>query len=107
VGPELEIPGYGCEDHFSENDTVEHCWECLQVRGRRGSAAARAACRGSPQFGPLRPAAPALDAPGCCPPPHPLQELVEGGYSEGMLVDVGMPVIHRGELLPPCRGSRC
>jgi hypothetical protein len=32
VGPELEIPGYGCEDHFNENDTVEHCWECLQVR---------------------------------------------------------------------------
>jgi len=29
VGPELEICGYGCEDHFLENDTLEHCWECL------------------------------------------------------------------------------
>ncbi|KAG1675369.1 hypothetical protein FOA52_012288 [Chlamydomonas sp. UWO 241] len=29
VGPELEIPGYGCEDHFFELDTVEHSWECL------------------------------------------------------------------------------
>ena len=29
VGPELEIPGYGCEDHFQEMDTVEHSWECL------------------------------------------------------------------------------
>lgn len=26
VGPELEIPGYGCEDHFAEQDTVEHSW---------------------------------------------------------------------------------
>ncbi len=32
VGPELEIPGYGCEDHFLEMDTVEHSWECLAVR---------------------------------------------------------------------------
>lgn len=29
VGPELEIPGYGCEDHFGELDTVEHSWEVL------------------------------------------------------------------------------
>ena len=29
VGPELEIPGYGCEDHFLEVDTIEHSWECL------------------------------------------------------------------------------
>ena len=29
MGPELEIPGYGCEDHFQEMDTVEHSWECL------------------------------------------------------------------------------
>lgn len=29
VGPELEIPGYGCEDHFMEIDTVEHSWEVL------------------------------------------------------------------------------
>mmetsp|Transcript_14531 Transcript_14531/g.25481 ORF Transcript_14531/g.25481 Transcript_14531/m.25481 type:complete len:725 (-) Transcript_14531:171-2345(-) len=29
VGPELEIPGYGCEDHFLELDTVTHSWEAL------------------------------------------------------------------------------
>ena len=29
VGPELELPGYGCEDHFLELDTTEHSWECL------------------------------------------------------------------------------
>jgi NAD+ synthase (glutamine-hydrolysing) len=29
VGPELEISGYGCEDHFLEIDTFQHSWECL------------------------------------------------------------------------------
>ena len=29
VGPELELPGYGCEDHFLELDTIQHSWECL------------------------------------------------------------------------------
>ncbi len=24
VGPELELPGYGCEGHFLELDTTEH-----------------------------------------------------------------------------------
>lgn len=27
MGPELEVPGYGCEDHFYEQDTVTHSWE--------------------------------------------------------------------------------
>ncbi|XP_052209726.1 glutamine-dependent NAD(+) synthetase isoform X3 [Diospyros lotus] len=30
LGPELEITGYGCEDHFLELDTVSHAWECLR-----------------------------------------------------------------------------
>ncbi|KAH7513692.1 hypothetical protein FEM48_Zijuj11G0008100 [Ziziphus jujuba var. spinosa] len=30
LGPELEITGYGCEDHFFEIDTVSHSWECLK-----------------------------------------------------------------------------
>lgn len=30
IGPELEITGYGCEDHFLEQDTVMHSWECLK-----------------------------------------------------------------------------
>lgn len=29
TGPELEIPGYGCEDHFMEMDTIHHSWEVL------------------------------------------------------------------------------
>lgn len=29
LGPELEIPGYGCEDHFLEEDTISHSWEVL------------------------------------------------------------------------------
>lgn len=29
VGPELEIPGYGCFDHYLEGDTVLHSWEVL------------------------------------------------------------------------------
>ena len=29
LGPELEIPGYSCEDHFFEMDTVTHSWEVL------------------------------------------------------------------------------
>ena len=30
MGPELELPGYGCEDHFQELDTIEHSWECIE-----------------------------------------------------------------------------
>ncbi|TPX50418.1 NAD+ synthase (glutamine-hydrolysing) [Synchytrium endobioticum] len=29
LGPELEIPGYGCNDHFHEGDTYLHSWEVL------------------------------------------------------------------------------
>mmetsp|Transcript_32216 Transcript_32216/g.74173 ORF Transcript_32216/g.74173 Transcript_32216/m.74173 type:complete len:445 (-) Transcript_32216:1410-2744(-) len=29
LGPELELCGYGCEDHFLEHDTFYHCWESL------------------------------------------------------------------------------
>ena len=29
VGPELEIPGVGSEDHFLEVDTINHSWEVL------------------------------------------------------------------------------
>lgn len=29
VGPELEITGYGCLDHFLENDTYLHSWEMM------------------------------------------------------------------------------
>ena len=53
VGPELELPGYGCEDHFLELDTVEHSWECLT-------------------------------------------DLLSGDFTDGIVCDVGMPVIHAG-----------
>lgn len=29
IGPELEISGYGCNDHFLEHDTLLHSWESL------------------------------------------------------------------------------
>ncbi|KAK3346645.1 glutamine-dependent NAD(+) synthetase [Lasiosphaeria hispida] len=29
VGPELEIPGYGCLDHFLENEVYENSWDSL------------------------------------------------------------------------------
>lgn len=28
-GSELEIPGYGCEDHFLEQDTYLHSWQSI------------------------------------------------------------------------------
>ncbi|KAJ2122024.1 glutamine-dependent NAD(+) synthetase [Coemansia sp. RSA 720] len=52
IGPELEIPGYGCYDHFLERDTVQHSWEVL---GR----------------------------------------LLEDRSLDGILIDTGMPVLHR------------
>jgi predicted amidohydrolase len=29
VGPELELCGYSCNDHFYEPDTELHCWQSL------------------------------------------------------------------------------
>jgi len=29
LGPELEVCGYSCEDHFFEPDTVKHSWEMI------------------------------------------------------------------------------
>jgi len=51
-GPELEICGYSCEDHFYESDTLLHCWEVLL-------------------------------------------ELLISPLCKDMLVDVGMPVMHK------------
>jgi NAD+ synthase (glutamine-hydrolysing) len=53
IGPELELCGYGCEDHFFEMDTIIHSWESL-VR------------------------------------------LIEVGDSDNLLLDVGLPVMHKG-----------
>ncbi|XP_050067500.1 glutamine-dependent NAD(+) synthetase [Anopheles maculipalpis] len=52
TGPELEVSGYSCEDHFHEPDTYLHCWEAVV-------------------------------------------ELVQSPNTQGMLIDVGMPVQHR------------
>lgn len=53
VGPELEVPGYGCEDHFNELDTETHSWECIG-------------------------------------------DLIVNGYSNGIVIDIGAPVSHKG-----------
>ena len=52
LGPELEVPGYGCLDAFLEGDTLRHSWEVLA-------------------------------------------ELLRGDHTDGILCDVGMPVMHR------------
>ncbi|KAJ2311343.1 glutamine-dependent NAD(+) synthetase [Coemansia sp. Cherry 401B] len=52
VGPELEIPGYGCYDHFLERDTVQHSWDVLA-------------------------------------------RLLEDRSLDDILIDTGMPVLHR------------
>ena len=52
LGPELEIPGYSCEDHFLELDTLRHSWESLA-------------------------------------------HILKGKYTDGILCDIGMPVMHK------------
>ncbi|XP_018572873.1 probable glutamine-dependent NAD(+) synthetase [Anoplophora glabripennis] len=52
TGPELEICGYSCEDHFYESDTFLHSWEVLA-------------------------------------------ELLTAQLCKDILIDVGMPVMHR------------
>jgi NAD+ synthase (glutamine-hydrolysing) len=52
VGPELEVTGYGCEDHFLENDTFVHAWEVVR-------------------------------------------DLLSDDLTDGILCDIGMPVMHR------------
>jgi len=37
LGPELEICGYGCEDHFLELDTFHHSWESLATLFEKGA----------------------------------------------------------------------
>ncbi|CAM9979539.1 unnamed protein product, partial [Phaeothamnion confervicola] len=53
LGPELELCGYGCEDHYLEHDTFLHCDESLA-------------------------------------------ELLQSDVTEGILCDIGMPVLHNG-----------
>ena len=53
TGPELELSGYGCEDHYYEADTLLHSWQALL-------------------------------------------QLLTGDWTDDMLVDVGMPLLHKG-----------
>ena len=53
TGPELELTGYGCEDHFLELETTAFAWESLA-------------------------------------------RLLAGPATLGLLVDVGLPMLHRG-----------
>ena len=52
LGPELEVTGYGCNDHFLECDTFLHSWEVLA-------------------------------------------SLLENPICQDILIDVGMPVMHK------------
>lgn len=52
AGGELEVPGYSCDDHFKELDTVYHCWEVVN-------------------------------------------ELLHTDLTEGIIVEMNMPVIHK------------
>lgn len=47
VGPELEITGYGCEDHFLEMDTFLHAWDCI-IEILKTDATVRSDARGQP-----------------------------------------------------------
>lgn len=38
IGPELEVTGYGCEDHFLELDTFTHAWQCIAELIRAGDS---------------------------------------------------------------------
>ncbi|KAJ3080592.1 Glutamine-dependent NAD(+) synthetase, partial [Rhizoclosmatium hyalinum] len=60
LGPELEVTGYGCNDHFYENDTCLHSWEVLA-------------------------------------------ELLESGECNGIICDIGMPVMHDEQALNDAR----
>ncbi|KDN40445.1 glutamine-dependent NAD(+) synthetase with GAT domain-containing protein [Tilletiaria anomala UBC 951] len=55
LGPELEICGYGCFDHFLEPDTVLHSWQVLA-------------------------------------------QILSDERAKGILIDTGMPVLHKGAL---------
>ncbi len=112
VGPELEIPGYGCEDHFIEHDTVEHSWVGAldvpqhpqrsthhRLDGHRRPLDqppeppphrfAPRMSKSCPQLGLLPPRL-------RCRPQECVAELIRGGHTDGIVCDVGMPVIHRG-----------
>lgn len=52
-GPELEIPGYSCQDSFLEMDMYDHCWDQLQI-------------------------------------------ILEDETCNDILLDIGMPILHRG-----------
>lgn len=30
IGSELEVSGYGCDDHFAEYDTIYHSWDIIR-----------------------------------------------------------------------------
>ncbi|XP_026193195.1 glutamine-dependent NAD(+) synthetase [Cyclospora cayetanensis] len=63
VGPELETCGYGCEDHFLEEDTERHSWELIA-------------------------------------------KLLSSSLTDGILVEVGAPVLFQGTQLVDEGGYR-
>jgi NAD+ synthase (glutamine-hydrolysing) len=93
LGPELEIPGYGCEDHFLELDTVDHSWEAVAVSGDDRGPPPRRLVLGRSR----RAHAPQTKHPKRTPP-KTKKDLLSSGYSDGILLDLGLPVLHRGVL---------
>ncbi|CAI7786444.1 unnamed protein product, partial [Closterium sp. NIES-53] len=79
IGPELEITGYGCEDHFLEHDTCQHAWECFSAIIASGATAAILCDIGL-----------AVEHRGC------LAAIIASGATAGILCDIGLPVEHRG-----------
>jgi hypothetical protein len=82
------VPGYGCEDHFLEQDTIEHSWEVLAVR-----LLAPSPCTSQPAPAPVNFARVAKLGGALC---SRAQELLRGRHTHGIVCDVGLPVMHRG-----------
>ncbi|CAI5936085.1 unnamed protein product [Closterium sp. NIES-65] len=109
IGPELEITGYGCEDHFLEHDTCQHAYATLSIPLTESrhpcppchvasvidlpSSAEPWECLAAA----LQPASSVTS--GCqrstaaweC-----LAAIIASGATAGILCDIGLPVEHRG-----------
>eukprot|EP00899_Mesostigma_viride_P006656 jgi/Mesvir1/15992/Mv08298-RA.1 len=108
VGPELEIPGYGCEDHFHEKDTCEHrqvllhrvipdnvrfwmailCYIIFERFCTPYMISWMRAC--------LEPATLSTSAVPTQSTVECLAEILRGDASVGIVVDVGAPLEHKG-----------
>ena len=95
VGPELEITGYGCEDHFLEDDTFRHSWEARQFTVRRPRALTAHLHVPGPRRDPLlrhhRGLMASLPLAMFC-----ARLLTPCCSCQGIVCDFGMPVLYQG-----------